>query len=55
MALPGTLTANELTRNRTASLIAPDDPGGHSSAVSWGAVLAGATAAAALSLIFVVV
>ncbi len=54
MALPGTLTANEMTRNRTSTLTAPDDSGGHSSAISWGAVLAGATAAAALSLILLI-
>jgi hypothetical protein len=54
MALPGTMTVDELSRNRTASVAPLDALSGSVNAVSWGAVLAGATAAAALSLILLI-
>jgi len=51
MILPNTTTANEIECERAMSGAYPNSLQTHSSAVSWGAIVAGAAGAAALSLI----
>jgi hypothetical protein len=54
MALSNVAGIDDLARTHTLSGLNADEPQGHASAVSWGAITAGAAGAAALSLILLV-
>jgi hypothetical protein len=54
MALPDVAAADEVGRVRAEPGVYPDNTRAHASAVSWGAIVAGAAVAAALSLVLLI-